>query len=504
MIIPQEGTRSPLTCLRWILLSVLLLIWFPVSAQAMVQLSEMSARVQLGSQILYFKDPDGIHSLQDLPAPTAENGWRAPDMDIPSFGFDRGAFWFHTELRSSASLENWFFEISNPLLDEVEVFVIDQGRMQASFTTGDRLLFNSRPLDHHNFVFPLAIAPERKLDLYVRVRTTTSLQVPMALWQPQAFERQKQATSFWFWSYFGLMVGIGIYNLFVYLMLRDRSYLYYVLFVASSVFYFSSMRGFVYQYVFPTQPHLNEQALPVTVFAVMMFSALFTISFLRIRKYLPRVSIALQVIAGSAGLLALFSLVLPYSVIALSAAVATLLCATIFLSVGIAMLRQDYAPARYFVLAWVIFLAAIIVFTLSKLGFIPSTLLNDNAPIVGSALEALLLSFGLAARFNLLKERARTAERERLQMVSDSRQKQMNAMRTLIAGVAHQFNTPLGVGLTAMSLMQDESSRLGRNDQVLQEGLSTEQTRKFLHTSLRSSTLALESFGTSLRRKGLS
>ena len=77
----------------------------------------------------------------------------------------------------------------------------------------------------------------------------------------------------------------------------------------------------------------------------------------------------------------------------------------------VVMLRRGYRPARLFLLAWSLFLAGTAAFTLLAFGLMPRNFWTQNGVQIGSALEMLLLSLALGARYaGLRNENIRIVE----------------------------------------------------------------------------------------------
>jgi len=64
-------------------------------------------------------------------------------------------------------------------------------------------------------------------DIYVRITTTTTLQMPFILWQDNTFTESIANQRFWFGIFYWAMLIMLLYNAMVYLSVRDKSYLFY-------------------------------------------------------------------------------------------------------------------------------------------------------------------------------------------------------------------------------------------------------------------------------------
>ncbi len=76
------------------------------------------------------------------------------------------------------------------------------------------------------------------------------------------------------------------------------------------------------------------------------------------------------------------------------------------LGIAFTISRKGYRPAVYFLVAWIVFLIGVFIFIFKNFGMLPYNDFTVYTMPVGSAMEALLLSFALADRINILKKKA--------------------------------------------------------------------------------------------------
>jgi signal transduction histidine kinase len=81
---------------------------------------------------------------------------------------------------------------------------------------------------------------------------------------------------------------------------------------------------------------------------------------------------------------------------------------------------QGYRPAKFFLIAWIFFIGGLLVFILRSYGVIPSSVISNSALQWGSAIEALLLSFALADRINILKREKELSQAEALEIAQEN------------------------------------------------------------------------------------
>jgi hypothetical protein len=123
-------------------------------------------------------------------------------------------------------------EIPFPLLDYVALYSPDKNNAYSVILTSNRNPFSQRDLDTTDFVFELT--PEQEDNVYyLHVKTQDSLQVPLHLWHVDHFLKHNAYVNGLQGIYFGIMLVMILYNLFIYLSVRERSYLYYINYIST-------------------------------------------------------------------------------------------------------------------------------------------------------------------------------------------------------------------------------------------------------------------------------
>ena len=245
--------------------------------------------------------------------------------------------------------------------------------------------------------------PHEAVTLYWRVQTTTALQMPVTLWKQRAFLVADQWALLGQGLYFGLMFVMILYNSFIYTVVRDRSYLFYVLFVSCFTLLQLCLQGVAYQYLWPTSPRLNETILAASVSSALAFGGLFTIRLLSLRSASSLLYRLIMLLAVLGFANALASAMFPYTTTMFISFGLLIPICLLSLVAGITRWWQDYTPARYYTVAWLVLLLGTLVFVLNKMGALPRNTLTENILQVGSALEVVLLSFALAERINVAR-----------------------------------------------------------------------------------------------------
>lgn len=401
----------------WIPLFFLATLLIALNAHsATLPLPADASRVEVVPYFQFCEDPAGNLEVGDL---AAHCDWTATtrghgDVDL---GYSRSAWWLRLDLESVQPVSR-LLEIGYPTLDSVELFVPSADGAPVHLQAGDLLPFSRRPVPHHNLVFPVDL-PAGSASLYLRVSSAGAITVPAELWTPQAFHLHNQASYAGLAIYYGMLLALGAYNLLLYFSLRDRTYLFYVLFLASMAVGNASLEGLAGQFVWPDWPRWNNLALPLGMAMSGLLAANFVRSFLHTADSHPRTDAVLRGFMAWYVVAILLNLV-SYRWAEMMTSLASVFFSTTTLAIGIASYRRGHPGARYFVLAWSFLLAGSVMLSLRNFGWIPTNFITRYGFQIGSALEMLLLSYALADRITALRRAKELADASLLQLQQEN------------------------------------------------------------------------------------
>ncbi|MDB5941320.1 MAG: domain S-box protein [Ramlibacter sp.] len=479
--------RFPLAL--WLALALALLSSLPAAAGGVKIGGE--GRYPLSDEFSYLVDSSRKLTLDEvLQQPVqARFALLRPSSPGANFGFTSAAIWLRVTLDTAADAPpDWLLELAFPPLDHLELFAPGPtGYVRQE--GGDNLPFSSRVIPHRNHVLPLSLQPGKATTVYLRLQSEGSVTAPLTLWQKRSLWERDQTAYFGLSLYFGLLIGLLLYNLLLFVSIRDKVYLLYVLFVGGMALFQAALTGMASQFLWPGQLWWNIYSVPAGAVLTATFGLLFARVFLSSagRNPLTDKLILLQ----AAGFVATLG-VLAYS-FSLATHMLTGLAVTCVATVmvaGVIGMRNGHPGARNFVISWTALLLGVIVLGLHNLGLLPSNALTSNAVVFGSAAEMVLLSFALADRVSVarrFKEQAQTriaAERALVQALSVSHEQLKTSLEerevildNSIVGIA--FLTPEGKLRWANPTLLEILGARGREFESIDRFyLSREQARK--------------------------
>lgn len=396
------ASPAPLPCppMMRLLLCLLFLFMPPAAAQAEALLAQRDAGLVLKQQIQYVQDARGqldIAAVRALPL----SQWQHNEAQVFNRGYSRSTWWLRLELGNSlADSPRQLLEIAYPVLDDIEVWIYAGSQLRARYSLGDKHEYGSRPVHHRFFLLPLDMPPGSQRTVFLKIRSTSSVQVPLTLWDERYYFEQDQWHLLGHGLFFGILGLMVLYSLMVFVALRDRTYLYYALFIFSMALFLISLKGLAFQFFWPTATQWNDRVLLVTLGTTLGFGGLFTVRFMRMQELLPRfsrltilVSLGAFVMTATAFFVGYDQLMRPMIM------VAGLACLSL-LVVGIWGWRRGDRSARLYTLAWSAMLLGGVVLSLSKFDVLPSNAFTENATQIGTTLEVILLAVAIVERIN--------------------------------------------------------------------------------------------------------
>ncbi len=208
-----------------------------------------------------------------------------------------------------------------------------------------------------------------------------------------------------------------LYNLFIYISVRDKAYLYYILYLFIVILTQESIQGYTFQYLWPNSTLLAQWSPFVFSPLSGIASYYFMRVFLNTAVFVPRLDKGFKYFAFGYGIAFAFSLFGNY---ALSFNLITL-CATgvsmYMFIVALIIFFKGSRPSRFFLIAWSIFLIGVTVYALTNFGVLPINNITFYMMPFGAAMEVVLLSLALADRINILKKEKEQSQAEALEIL---------------------------------------------------------------------------------------
>jgi signal transduction histidine kinase len=431
----------------------------------------------MGRSMEHLADSAGVLSAAEV---AASDNFRACDRDVPNMGVSGITHWFRFSVTNRSDEPEMAVAITHTEIDRLALYTLEAGRPILLGKDGQEQPQAFSLAQEDGYAFHVPVQPGATVPLLLQVSGHKQIHVPVIVDSPLAMATRHLDRSLYIGVFAGIMLVLTLYNLFVYLSIRDGAYLIYAAYIVVNGLGQLTLLGTTRSWLWPDSPWLATNASVLLVLLSIAAGILFTRRFIGTAIHVPAIDRFLPLFYVAIGL----NLVLYLQVDRLAGfkmAQGISGCASfVLLWTAIKATRNGSRQGTFFLLAWSTFLVGVVLFVLKDGGVLPYTEFTANAMPVGSALEGILLSFGLADRINILrreKERSQAqalaaAEEnaritrdqntileqkvvERTQQLQESLNRlkeaqsqlveaeKMSSLGQLTAGIAHEINNPI-------------------------------------------------------------
>lgn len=339
-----------------------------------------------------------------------------------------------------------YIEVNFSFISDLTLFYTDANGQPQTITVGKDYFYKDRPVSSPNYVFPITIPPGESM-FYIRAVSAFPLILPVAVSTHEGLRDYAQLNYCLVGLYVGIVAALMAYNLFLFLSIRDISYFYYFVFMGASMVASVGVIGYLDQF-FPETPYWGRNLTNILSGIAVIFSCLFVSRLLETKTKLPQChKIFIGVAIIGAGLSVASAMAVPRINLGL---IAIIFIYSFFIPVVALMrVKQAIQPGLYLFFAFVFMCAGAMLNALYYAGIIYSDWLMWSLP-AGQCIEAILLSFALAARINLLRASQYAAEIAVQRAEAESQGKTQ-----FLAQMSHEIRTPMNGVIGMAELLKD-------------------------------------------------
>lgn len=403
---------------RILLLTMAMVVTIFANSQSIFRFTDPDHHEPIGKYTEIFFDSTSSADAQNI----TEMPFRPAQYSILNFppSEDR-TLWVRFTAQNELNEQPLFLYIPYSNITSISMYAAGPSGMKHLNDAG-----NSLPISINNYiespayVFPLELNKNEPKTFYVSFKSVHPLQLPLIITDSHYVNKSLSIQSLIATCYAGLILAIFLYNLFIFISIRDSSYLIYILYMSLLLLAQITNSGYGFYFLWSSDPDFNNYAVPLTTNLAGIAAISFAISFLRTglnSKIGHWMFLSVIVIYFAS---AIFTLtgnnLIAYGLINFGSLTGAILAIVFSLYIA----KKGYRPAYFFFISWIAFSSSIVVSILRNLNFIPHTIFTSYILYVGSAIEAVLLSFALADRINVLQKEKEESQNFALKISRES------------------------------------------------------------------------------------
>jgi len=393
---------------RFLLLKFLLLL-LPASflfAQTPYALNDQTPQhIFCYGEIERLEDPSGKLTIGDITKPEVSLMFKKNEFYTPKANNFNSTYWFKIKIKhNSQSKQNWILEFFDQTIDHLSIFVQDDNAKYIGYDFGDSYKFKNRAYHHKNFTIDIANRSDSIKTYYIKIKSSQSASAIIVLRSVHWFVEYALDEYLAFGLFYGMVLVFSLYNILMYFAIRQKQYLYYVLYNLSIGFYEMCVDGIAFQYFWPNFSGINQYSFGISLYLSSVFGLFFTLNFLYLKNKSP---LFYRLVIFVIAVRTLFFVLCIFNNEFFSYKIIEIIPLLTAYSAGLFVYFNGYKPARFFVLGYsFLFLGFIIklliYFNVSWLPYGPITHYSLSFCFV---IEMIFVSFAIGDNIRHLRKK---------------------------------------------------------------------------------------------------
>jgi hypothetical protein len=365
-------------------------------------------------EVVWLEDPHSSLTFDQISSAAYQHKFITNINYYPKNYNRSSAYWYRVKVNFPKDLDHAaVIEFFDQITDEIEAYLPDEQGNYVHSKAGADLNFKDRLFQHKNFEFLVNSTQKGEHIYYFRVKSKDQVNVIIVFRTVERFIQYGLTEYFTFGFFYGMIVIFSFHNLLMFIAVKRRQYLYYILYILSVGIYEMSTDGIAFQYLWPNHPVWNEYAYGVSLYFLSTFGLIFTKELLHVKIKAPKINQLINVVLVLR--LVFFLACLFYNNDWFKYKFLEFIPLSICFFTGIYIWwRKEYRPARFFVLGYFFLFSGFIIKVIHILGWarhIPGAL-GYYSLTFGFLLEMVFLSFAIGDQVRILKRKKENARKQ--------------------------------------------------------------------------------------------
>lgn len=362
-------------------------------------------------QILYYQDNTNKLQIEDIIKKEFKN--KIPNKY--SFAYPKGKIWIKIDLLNKTFEDTFILNLNESIYEKANLYYYEDEKLIKKLN-GIEQDIEKREIKRKEIAYLINIEKGQEKSFYIELEGTLSNIINLSISTNKYYLDKSflESNNFIVFS-LGIIVFIILFNLFLYFNLKEKIYIYYVIYVFSTFMIILNSSGF-FIYL-----GLNDFIYEIQAFSALgfLFFNFFSMEFFDTKKSFPKIHTVLKTSA---------LIFIPLGILSLFYHNPWILLKNIHIGLDIYLLLgcsiyiylKQKNRIKYYIFALFFYVTFMFLTQLMILGLIEYNFITRYAFIIAIVVENIIFSLLLANRYNELKNESINTQRELIKIKSEN------------------------------------------------------------------------------------
>ncbi|HWD89268.1 MAG TPA: 7TM diverse intracellular signaling domain-containing protein [Mucilaginibacter sp.] len=388
------------------------------SAPDTLVLHEDETKLLTSKYVQELEDPSGSLKISEI---ISGKGFHSINSSLPSLKYSKSTTWLKFVLKNKTTRAFVPVTIGSTIVvDSFDMYFEDHPGGSVVHLSSAIPYRDTKLIKQSNSFINAIILPDSSRTIYLRISSSTSAVIPVEVNSANTFFKNADFENILVGGFMGITLVMALYNLVLFIILRDRSYLYYVCYIIFLGISQVLVRGYGSTFFVSEKTVLNNYLIPLIRIGFGFSVLLFAAEFLQLKTILKSYIYAYYLLYALyiLGLIAVLAgaVSFAYNLITITSGA----MAMTLLLIGSVLYFRGFKPAQYFMYGWGLFLITVLLSIARNRGLIPHNAFTVNIIIYSSVVQLVLFSIALAARINFYRRQHSEAQQLSLTIAKEN------------------------------------------------------------------------------------
>src|SRR3569833_1224938 len=339
---------------------------------------ENETKLLTNRYFLELEDPSGSYKINEV---AFNSGFHQVNSSLPVLYYSKPTTWLKFILRNKNSRAFVPDTIGASVIDSFDLYFADGTNGHFIHLSSAVPYRDTKLIKQNNTFINCIIFPDSVRTVYLRIKSHASTAIPVEVNSANTFFKNADFENILVGGFMGIVLIMALYNLVLFIIVRDRSYLYYVCYIIFLGMSQVLVRGYGTNFFISEKQILNNYFIPLIRvgfgFSVLLFAA----EFLQLKRILKYYIYIYYVLYGlyAIALIAILAgtISFAYNLITITAG----LMAIALLAIGSILYFRGFKPAQYFMYGWGLFFITMLIYISRNRGLIAHNSITVNINI---------------------------------------------------------------------------------------------------------------------------